>query len=79
MDVDKIYDAVLDYDDEEVAALVGAELEAGTDFQGILQDSLVDRGQEIQRGHPVCARDADGRRRSQGRPRPAAPRPGRNL
>ena len=41
MDVDKIYDAVLDYDDEEVAALVSAELEAGTAPQTILQDGLV--------------------------------------
>jgi 5-methyltetrahydrofolate--homocysteine methyltransferase len=41
MDVDKIYDAVLDYDDEEVAVLVSAELEAGTAPQTILQDGLV--------------------------------------
>ena len=41
MDVAKIYDAVLDYDDEEVAVLVGAELDAGTDPQSILQDGLV--------------------------------------
>ena len=41
MAVEQIYDAVLDYDDEEVVTLVSAELEAGTDPQSILHDGLV--------------------------------------
>jgi 5-methyltetrahydrofolate--homocysteine methyltransferase len=41
MDMDEIYNAVLDYDDEVVAALVRAELSRGTDPQSILKDGLV--------------------------------------
>ncbi|MDP6475498.1 MAG: corrinoid protein [Alphaproteobacteria bacterium] len=41
MPVDKIYEAVLDYDDDEIAGLVTAELAAGTAPQAILDDGLV--------------------------------------
>ncbi|HJN61359.1 MAG TPA: B12-binding domain-containing protein, partial [Alphaproteobacteria bacterium] len=41
MPVDKIYEAVLDYDDDEIAGLVTAELAAGTPPQAILDDGLV--------------------------------------
>lgn len=41
MSVEKIYEAVLDYDDDEVAELVTAELAAGTDPQKMLDDGLV--------------------------------------
>jgi len=41
MSVAKIFDAVMDYDDEEVAELVNSELANGTDVQVILGDGLV--------------------------------------
>ncbi len=41
MSVEKIYEAVLDYDDDAVAELVTAELAAGTDPQKMLDDGLV--------------------------------------
>ncbi|MBT3789156.1 MAG: corrinoid protein [Alphaproteobacteria bacterium] len=41
MSVAKIFDAVMEYDEEEVAELVSAELANGTDIQVILGDGLV--------------------------------------
>ena len=41
MALSEIFDAVLDYDDDEVAELVEAELAAGTDPQLILEKGLV--------------------------------------
>ena len=41
MSVDKIYEAVLDYDDDEVVELVTAELAKGTDPQTMLDNGLV--------------------------------------
>lgn len=41
MSVAKIFDAVMEYDEEEVAELVSAELADGTDVQVILADGLV--------------------------------------
>ena len=41
MTVQEIYDAVIDYDDEQVAELVQAELAAGTDSQKVVQEGLV--------------------------------------
>jgi 5-methyltetrahydrofolate--homocysteine methyltransferase len=41
MPVDKIYEAVLEYEDDDVAELVTAELAAGTGPQVILDDGLV--------------------------------------
>jgi 5-methyltetrahydrofolate--homocysteine methyltransferase len=41
MSVEKIYEAVLDYDDDAVAELVIAELAAGTDPQKMLDEGLV--------------------------------------
>ena len=41
MAVAKIFDAVLEYEEEDVAELMQAEIDAGTDVQTILQDGLV--------------------------------------
>ncbi len=41
MSVEKIYEAVLDYDDDEVVELVTAELAKGTEPQVMLDDGLV--------------------------------------
>ncbi len=41
MTVAEIFEAVLEYEEEDVAALVQAEIDAGTDVQTILQDGLV--------------------------------------
>ncbi len=41
MSVQEIFDAVMDYDEEEVAELVQAEVDGGTDVQVILGDGLV--------------------------------------
>ncbi len=41
MSVEKIYEAVLDYDDDEVVELVTAELAKGTEPQAMLDDGLV--------------------------------------
>ncbi len=41
MSVEKIYEAVLDYDDDEVVELVTAELAKGTDPQTMLDNGLV--------------------------------------
>ncbi|MBT3171168.1 MAG: cobalamin-binding protein, partial [Rhodospirillaceae bacterium] len=41
MTVEKIYAAVLDYDDDEVVELVTAELAKGTEPQVMLDDGLV--------------------------------------
>ena len=41
MTVAEIFDAVMDYEEEDVAELVQAEVDAGTDVTIILQDGLV--------------------------------------
>lgn len=41
MSLERIYDAVLDFEEDDVAELVAAEIEAGTDPQEILQKGLV--------------------------------------
>ena len=41
MAVRDIFDAVLDYEEDDVAELVQAEIDAGTDVHSILQDGLV--------------------------------------
>ena len=41
MTVAEIFEAVLEYEEEDVAELVQAEIDAGTDIQSILQDGLV--------------------------------------
>ena len=41
MSIEKIYDAVMDYDEVLVAELVAAEVEAGTDVRRVVDDGLV--------------------------------------
>lgn len=41
MSIEKIYQAVLDYDDEEVHDLVTAEVAAGTDVKALLDDGMI--------------------------------------
>lgn len=41
MSVQKIFQAVLDYEEEDVAELVQAEVDAGTDIETILNESLI--------------------------------------
>lgn len=41
MSVQKIYDAVLEYDEDEVARLVQAEIDAGANVQTILDDGMI--------------------------------------
>ncbi|MGI9382459.1 MAG: B12-binding domain-containing protein, partial [Methyloligellaceae bacterium] len=41
MSIQDIYDAVLVYDEDEVARLVQAEIDAGTDVQTILDEGMI--------------------------------------
>lgn len=41
MSIQKIYDAVMEYEDEEVAELVQAQVDAGTDIEKILNEGLI--------------------------------------
>ena len=41
MSVAEIFDAVMEYEEEDVAALVQAEIDAGTGVKKILQDGLI--------------------------------------
>ncbi|HCV21461.1 MAG TPA: cobalamin-binding protein, partial [Gammaproteobacteria bacterium] len=41
MQVAKIHDAVLEYEEEDVARLVQAEVDAGTDIKVILEEGLI--------------------------------------
>ena len=41
MSIKKIYDAVMEYEEEEVAELVLAEVDAGTDIEEILNDGMI--------------------------------------
>ena len=41
MSIQKIYDAVMEYEEEDVAELVQAEVDAGTDVEKILNEGLI--------------------------------------
>ncbi|MDP6876763.1 MAG: B12-binding domain-containing protein, partial [Alphaproteobacteria bacterium] len=41
MSVAKIFDAVMEYEEEDVAELVQSEIDAGTEVKSILQDGLI--------------------------------------
>ncbi|MBT3910987.1 MAG: hypothetical protein HOF27_15120 [Rhodospirillaceae bacterium] len=41
MSIQKIYEAVMEYEEEDVAELVQAEVDAGTDVEKILNEGLI--------------------------------------
>jgi methanogenic corrinoid protein MtbC1 len=47
MSIQEIYDAVLEYEEEDVAELVQAEVDAGTDIEQILNEGLINALDEI--------------------------------
>lgn len=47
MSIQKIFDAVLEFEDEEVVELVKAEVSAGTDLKAILEEGLIAAMDEV--------------------------------
>ncbi len=47
MTIQQIYDAVMDYDDETIGALVQAEIDAGADVRAIMKDGMIAALNEI--------------------------------